>query len=51
MKWLLWSAAVLLLIAAVMLIAGVGKPGLWFAVVALGVAVVIIERTRSHHRA
>jgi len=51
MKPLLWIVAVLLLVAAVMLIAGVSEPGLWFAVVAVGVAVVIIERTRAHHHA
>jgi hypothetical protein len=39
----------MLLVAAAMLIAGVGEPAVWFAVVAVGVAIVIIERSRSHH--
>lgn len=49
MKALLWVVAVLLLLAAVMLIAGVGEAGLWFAVIAVGIAVVVIARSRSHH--
>jgi hypothetical protein len=38
MKPLLWVAASLLLIAAALLIAGVGGPGLWIAVIAMGIA-------------
>jgi hypothetical protein len=49
MKPLLWTVAVLLVVAAAMLIAGVGQPGVWFAVVAVGLALVVIERLRSHH--
>jgi hypothetical protein len=49
MKVVLWLVAALLLIAAAMLVAGVGEAGLWFAVIAVGVAIVIIDRSRSHH--
>ena len=45
---MLWLVAALLLIAAAMLVAGVGEAGLWFAVIAAGVASVIIDRSRSH---
>jgi hypothetical protein len=49
MKTLIWVVAALLLVAAVMLIAGVGEAGVWFGVIAAGIAVVIIDRSRSHH--
>lgn len=49
MKALLWIVAGLLLLAAVMLVVGIGEPGVWLAVVAVGVVVVVIETTRSHH--
>jgi hypothetical protein len=49
MKPLLWLAVPLLLLAAVMLIAGVGDAGLWIAVVAVGVALVAIDVVRSRH--
>jgi len=49
MKLLLWTIAVMLLLAAAMVIAGIGEAGLWFAVIAVGVAIVVIERFRSHH--
>jgi hypothetical protein len=45
----LWIAISLLLLAAAMLVAGVGNAGLWIAVVAVGTALVAIERSRSHH--
>lgn len=48
MKPLLWLVAVALAVAAAMLIASVGDPIVWFAVVAVGVAIVIIERSRHH---
>jgi hypothetical protein len=47
MKRLLWTAVPLLLLAAAMLIAGVGDAGLWIAVVAVGVALVAIDVVRS----
>jgi hypothetical protein len=49
MKALLWIVAVLLLVAAAMLIGGVGNPVLWSGLVAVGVALVIIDGVRSHH--
>lgn len=49
MKPLLWVVAAMLVVAAVLLIAGVGQAGLWFAVIAVGVAIVVIDRARSHH--
>jgi hypothetical protein len=45
-----WIAVVLMLMGAVMLIAGIGAPGLWIAVVTVGIAVVVIDRTRRRHR-
>jgi len=45
-----WIAVVLMLMGAVMLIAGIGAPGLWIAVVTVGIALVVIDRTRSGHR-
>jgi membrane-bound ClpP family serine protease len=44
-----WIAVLLMLMGAVMLIAGIGAPGLWIAVVTVGIALVIIDRTRSRH--
>ena len=49
MKPLLWIAASSLLLAASMLIAGVGEAGLWIAVVTVGVSLVAIEVLRSRH--
>jgi hypothetical protein len=54
MKVLAWLAVPLLIIAACMLVVGIGAPGLWIAVVAVGVALVVIgrgkptTRTRRH---
>lgn len=44
MRPVLWIAVVLLVTAASMLVAGVGAPGLWFAVVAVGLALVVAGR-------
>jgi hypothetical protein len=33
-----------------MLIAGIGAPGLWIAVIAVGIALVAIDRTQHRHR-
>jgi hypothetical protein len=43
-----WIAVLLLVTAAVTLVAGVGAPALWFAVVAVGVALVIVGRRPSN---
>jgi hypothetical protein len=45
-----WMAVVLMVMGAIMLIAGIGAPGLWIAVVTVGIALVAIDRTRSRHR-
>ena len=45
-----WIAVVLMLMGAVMLIAGIGAPGLWIAVIAVGIALVVIDRTQRPHR-
>jgi hypothetical protein len=45
---LLWIAVPLLLLAAAMLIAGIGAPALWIAVVTVGIALVIIGRVRPN---
>jgi hypothetical protein len=47
---LVWMAVVLMVMGAVMLIAGIGAPGLWIAVVTVGIALVVIDRTRRRHR-
>jgi hypothetical protein len=44
MRPLLWLAVVLMLTSAALLIADVGASGLWIAVIAVGVALVAIER-------
>lgn len=49
MSLLMWIVAALLLVAAVMLVAGIGAAGLWIAVIAVGVAVVAIDRLRRRH--
>ena len=50
---LTWIAAVLLLVSAALLVAGVGAPGLWIAVITVGLAVVAIDgyaRRQRHHQ-
>jgi hypothetical protein len=49
MSLLMWIVAALLLVAAVMLVAGVGAAGLWTAVIAVGIAVVALELVRRRH--
>lgn len=43
---LLWIAVPLLLLAAAMLIAGIGASALWFAVVTIGICLVVIGGVR-----
>ena len=45
-----WIAVVLMLMGAVMPIAGIGAPGLWIAVVTVGIALVVIDRTQRRDR-
>jgi hypothetical protein len=49
MKLILWVAAVLMLVSAVMLIAGYGASGLWISVITVGIAVVAIDLYRDRH--
>jgi predicted PurR-regulated permease PerM len=39
-----------MVVGAVMLIAGFGVPGLWIAVIAVGIALVVIDQTQRRHR-
>ena len=52
MKPWLWLDAVVMLLAAVLLIAGVGAAGLWIAVITVGIAVVLLSMRggRPAHR-
>ena len=43
----IWIAVVLMLIGAVMLVAGIGAPALWIAVITVGIALVAIDRIRA----
>ena len=40
-------AVALMLIGAVLLVAGIGAPALWIAVIAVGIALVAIDRIRA----
>lgn len=51
---LIWSAVVLMLTGAILLVADVGAAGLWIAVITIGIALVAIEAYRNrqgHHHA
>jgi hypothetical protein len=50
MTLLVWIAVALMVVGAVMLIAGIGAPGLWIAVIAVGIALVVIDQTQRRHR-
>jgi hypothetical protein len=43
----IWIAVALMLIGAVMLVAGIGAPALWIAVITVGIALVAIDRIRA----
>ena len=47
MKPWLWLDAVMMLIAAVLLVADVGAAGLWIAIIAIGVVVVVLLTRRG----
>ena len=49
MSLVMWMIAALLIVATVMLVAGVGAAGLWIAVIAVGISVVAIELVRRRH--
>ncbi len=42
MKALVWIPVPLMLLGAAMLVAGIGAAGLWIAVIAVGIALVVI---------
>ena len=44
MKTLLWIAAAVMVVAAAMLVADVGAAALWIAVIAVGIAVVVVVK-------
>jgi hypothetical protein len=50
MTLLVWIAVVLMVMGAVMLIVGIGAPGLWIAVITVGIALVVIDRSQRRHR-
>jgi hypothetical protein len=43
---LLWIAVPLLLLGAAMLVADIGPPGLWIAVITVGIALAVIGRMK-----
>jgi hypothetical protein len=43
----IWIAVALMLIGAVMLVADIGAPALWIAVITVGIALVAIDRIRA----
>jgi hypothetical protein len=45
-----WIAVALMLIGAVMLVTGVGAAGLWIAVITIGIALLVADRTRTGRR-
>jgi uncharacterized membrane protein YoaK (UPF0700 family) len=45
-----WIAVALMVIGAVLLNAGIGAPALWIAAITVGIALVVIDRTRRQHR-
>ena len=49
MTLVVWFAGLMMLAGAVFLVAGIGASALWFAVIAIGIAIVVIDRARSHH--
>jgi len=48
MTLVLWIAIALMLAGAGFLVAGVGSSALWIAGIAVGIALVAIERSRGH---
>ena len=50
MTLLVWIAVALMVVGAAMLIAGIGAPGLWIAVIAVGIALVVIDQTQRRHQ-
>jgi hypothetical protein len=44
-----WIAVAIILDAAVLLVAGIGDAAVWFACIAVGMAMIIIDQERGHH--
>lgn len=42
----LWIAALLMLLGGSMLVAGIGSPAVWIAMVAVGIALVVVGRVK-----
>jgi len=49
MSYILGIAVVLMVAGAICLVAGIGAAGLWIAAIAVGIALVIVERVRGSH--
>jgi len=49
MTYILGIAVVLMVAGAICLVAGIGAAGLWIAAIAVGIALVIVERVRGSH--
>jgi hypothetical protein len=49
MRPVLWIAIALLLVGAILLVAGVGAAGLWIGVITVGIALVAVDRARGRH--
>jgi hypothetical protein len=48
-RTLLLIAAALMLVGAVLLMSGIGAPGLWITVITVGIALVALDSYRSRH--
>jgi hypothetical protein len=49
MMFVVWIACVLMVLATVMVVAGVGTAGLWIAVISVGIVTVAFRRTHGRH--
>ena len=49
MKFVVWIAALLMLVGAAMLIVDFGASALWISVITVGIALVAIDRFRDRH--
>jgi len=46
---IVWIAVALLLVGAIMLLAGIEATGLWIVVITVGIALVVIYELRGRH--
>jgi hypothetical protein len=49
MMFVVWIACVLMVVAAALLVAGVGAAGLWIAVIAVAIVTVVSRETHRRH--